>query len=119
MHIHKTILTVLGVVLTAVGILGFFNNPVLGIFAVNTLHNLVHLVTGVGALIVLANEDWHMWFARLFGLVYAVVAVAGFLSDDGMVMGMVMNTADHYLHVFLALVFLWIGFGPVPQQRRA
>jgi hypothetical protein len=45
----KTAAVVLGIVFLAVGILGFFPNPLLsptGLFVVNTAHNLVHLISG-------------------------------------------------------------------------
>jgi uncharacterized membrane protein YbaN (DUF454 family) len=43
----KTAALVLGIVFLAVGILGFFPNPLVsptGLFVVNTAHNIIHLV---------------------------------------------------------------------------
>jgi uncharacterized membrane protein YbaN (DUF454 family) len=45
----KTAAVVLGIVFLAVGILGFFPNPLVsptGLFVVNTTHNIVHLGRG-------------------------------------------------------------------------
>ncbi len=46
----KTAAIVIGVIFLAVGILGFFPNPLVsptGLFAVNTVHNLIHIVSGL------------------------------------------------------------------------
>jgi hypothetical protein len=118
----KSIVMVVGVVFVLIGVLGFFNNPILGIFEVDTVHNLVHLVSGAVALFMAsAGEMGAKKFAKVFGLVYLLVAVLGFvMADDGMLLGlMAINGADNYLHVALALVFLWVGFGkssPAPSM---
>ena len=44
----KTAAVVLGIVFLAVGILGFFPNPLVsptGFFVVNTTHNIIHLAS--------------------------------------------------------------------------
>jgi uncharacterized membrane protein len=56
-----------------------------------------------------------LWF-QIFGLVYAVVAVMGFLVGDGMIFNLIANNQnDTWLHVALAVVMLAIGFG-TPKQ---
>jgi len=45
------------------------------------------------------------------GVVYAIVAVLGLVSSGNMLLGVVlMNPADHWLHVALAIVILAAGF---------
>ena len=112
----KTIVMLLSVVLALVGVIGFVNDPVLGIFEVNTAHNLVHLLSGViGMAMAARGPASARTFALLFGAVYAVVAVLGFTSVDPaaphtMLLGLVeINGADNYLHLLLALVFLGVG----------
>ena len=108
----RTVSYVFGAVLAVVGLWGFVQNPVLGIFAANTLHSLVHLATGVVLLGVAA------WWAssstlalKVFGVVYAVLAVLGFVVGGETILGLVDNSvADNILHTALALVFLWAGF---------
>ncbi len=109
---EKTIVTVLGVVFIAIGLLGFVNDPLLGIFEVDTLHNIVHLLSGVLALVAVSmGMDAIRTYSKIFGVVYALVAVLGFLSG-GMLLGiMEINMADNFLHVVLAAVFLYLGFG--------
>ena len=56
-----------------------------------------------------------MWF-QLFGIIYAIVAVLGFMNPNGMLFGMMSNNpADTWLHVVLAVAMLAIGFG-TPKQ---
>jgi hypothetical protein len=51
-----------------------------------------------------------LWF-KLFGLIYAVVAVLGFMNPNGPILGMISNNpATTWLHVALAAAMLLIGF---------
>lgn len=108
----KTIVTILGVVFIAIGLLGFVNNPILGIFGVNTLHNLVHIVSGVLALwAVNKGMDSTVLFSKVFGIVYGLVAVLGFVVPAFMESLLAVDMTDNILHVVLAVIFLYIGFG--------
>jgi hypothetical protein len=108
----KTVVTILGVVFIAIGLLGFVNNPILGIFGVNTLHNLVHIVSGVLALwAVNRGMDATVLFSKVFGIVYGVVAVLGFVLPAFMMSLLAVDMTDNILHVVLAVIFLYIGFG--------
>jgi hypothetical protein len=108
----KTIVTILGVVFIAVGVLGFVNNPVLGIFAVNGLHNLIHILSGIIALGAVAmGTKATRTFSQVFGIIYGLVAVLGFILPSPLLGLIEINMADNLLHVVLALVFLYIGFG--------
>lgn len=107
----KKVVLLFGVVLTLVGIIGFFNDPIFGIFEVDTLHNVVHILTGVLALAFGKSEASAKMFAKVFGVVYAVVALAGLALGGDKILGLIeANMADHLLHVLLALVFLYVGF---------
>ena len=113
----KTIALLFGVVFLVVGILGFVpavtpNQMLLGIFHVNTAHNVVHLLSGVLALGAgMSSAAYARLYFRLFGIVYALVAVLGFLAGNGMVLGLISNNmADTALHVVIALVALALGF---------
>lgn len=113
----KNIAIAYGVVFVVVGILGFIpavtpEGRLIGLFEVNTLHNLVHLATGVVALIVAwSGLGAIQMFFRVFGVIYALVALLGFVSG-GALLGLVANNqADTWLHVVIAAVTLYIGFG--------
>ena len=103
---------VLGVIFVLAGIAGFVPNPLVGptgIFVTNPMHDYVHI--GSGAVLVIAGLTS---FAKpgllLVGVIYAVVAVLGFVMQEEMLFGLIhMNDADRYLHVGLALVLLAAG----------
>ncbi len=109
----KTVTMVLGVVLLLIGILGFFmSSPLLGLFEVDTTHNVVHLLSGIVGLIAASSgTSYARLFLIVFGLVYGAVAVIGF-TMSGSILGMfTVNMADNYLHTAIALVCLAVGFG--------
>ncbi len=60
-----------GVVLTLVGVAGFLTGGTLVIFAVNPLHNIVHLLTGVLGLVAgfSAGGQWARPYNKVFGVV--------------------------------------------------
>ena len=101
-----------GVVFILIGIIGFIQgDSVLGIFAVDMIHNLVHLASGVLALVFASRgENAARKYALVLGIVYALVTVLGFLTGEGKVLGLIsVNQADNFLHLVLAIVFLAIG----------
>lgn len=107
----KTVLYVFGAILAVIGLIGFVNDPVLGLFEVDTLHNLVHLVSGVIFLAVAAFASANASLtAKIFGVVYAVVTVAGFIMPGALEGIVEVNMADNVLHAGLALVLLYVGF---------
>ena len=113
----KTFGMLFGIVFLAVGILGFVpgitkDDMLLGIFMVNKAHSIVHIASGVVFLFasMAGAGAARLWF-KIFGLVYAVVAVLGFMTPNGMLLGMISNNpADTWLHVVLAAAMLLIGF---------
>jgi hypothetical protein len=105
---------VIGIVFLAVGILGFIPNPLVsetGLFAVNTVHNLVHIVSG---LVLLAGAYTALGSAmglKIIGVIYGLVAILGLIVGPGMLLGLIhINAADNWLHVLLAVVILAAGF---------
>lgn len=101
----------LGVVLLVVGLLGFvMESPLLGLFEVDTVHNLIHLASGVVALLVAGSRSGARMYLIVFGLVYGLVAVLGYTS--GSVLGLfTVNGADNLLHTAIAALCLVVGFG--------
>lgn len=114
----KSLAGVFAVVLILIGILGFIpgittdNGRLLGIFEVDTLHNIIHLASGLFAAWGAAtSESAARMYFKVFGVVYAIVAIVGIIQDDS-VLGLIgVNLADHILHVVIALVALVAGFG--------
>lgn len=101
---------VLGVVLTIIGIAGFFSDGMLFLFAVDSAHNLVHLLSGLAALYASRSHHLSQWYLMLFGTVYLIVALAGFLWDGNILGFFWTNRADDYLHAVIAIVSLVVSF---------
>jgi hypothetical protein len=122
----QRIALIFGTVFVIVGVLGWVPavNPggkLLGIFDVNAAHNVVHLATGVVAIIVGAmSEKASRVFFQVFGVIYGLVAVLGFFQGDAPLLGIVANNAaDSVLHVVIAVVALYLGFGMKPKASAA
>jgi Domain of unknown function (DUF4383) len=116
-NMHKKLSLLFGVVFLAIGILGFVpgitrEEHLLGIFHVNAAHNAVHNLTGLIALVAgLASEHAATLFFRIFGVVYGLVAMLGFIYGDRPILGFISNNvADTWLHVGIAAVSLLLGF---------
>ncbi|MFQ5626468.1 MAG: DUF4383 domain-containing protein [Methyloligellaceae bacterium] len=109
----KLITTLFGVTFILDGLLGFIPNPIVahdGIFAVNAMHNLVHILTGAGFL-----AGGYLCYARQtiigIGVAYVAVTVLGFLTTGDMLLGLVhINLADRWLHAALAVAIVAAGF---------
>jgi hypothetical protein len=126
----KSAAILFGLVFLVVGILGLLPmtaprdeqgmRMLLGIFHVNKWHNLVHLGSGIIFLIAaMAGVGASRCWFKIFGIIYAVVAVWGFAVGSGNTLFIVSNNpADTWLHVVLAVAMLAIGFG-MPRQATA
>jgi hypothetical protein len=118
----KLAATVLGIVFLAVGILGFIPNPIVsenGIFAVDTMHNIVHLVSGAVLLGGVYSSLGSGMALKIIGVIYGAVAVLGLVMGPGMLLGLIhVNANDNYLHVVLAVVILAAGF-MLPDNKSA
>ena len=108
---------VFGIVFIVIGILGFVpslapGGLLLGIFSVDAMHNVVHLVSGVLAILAAwGSARYARLYFKVFGVVYALVTVIGFIQGDTILGLMMINTADNFLLLVIALVALWAGFG--------
>ncbi len=109
-----------GIILILFGLLGFFNSPVIGVFATNTLHNLYYIVGGIVLLAGAYSPLGSSMALKIVGIVYGIVAILGFFltSADGMLLGLAMNTAAQWLHVVVAILILAGGF-LLPAEEKA
>jgi hypothetical protein len=121
----RTAAFALGVIFIIVGVLGYMPNPLVGpngIFVTNSLHNLVHIISGIFLLIGVYTALTPGLALKILGVVYAIIAILGFVmlkGGDGVMFGIAMNMMDHWLHVVLAIVILAAGFGLAPGPRTA
>lgn len=83
----------------------------LGLFPVNVLHDLVHLVFGIWGLFASRSLPQAKLYARVTAIAYAVLVVAGFLPGLQTLFGLVpIHSHDIWLHLVLALPAAYFGF---------
>lgn len=118
----KSAAMLFGIVFLAIGILGFVpgitkDEMLLGIFMVNPAHSVVHIASGVVALLcAMSGAGAARIYFQIFGIVYAIVAILGFMQPNGMLLGLISNNPpDTWLHVAIAVVSLLLGFGTAKQ----
>jgi hypothetical protein len=116
--IQRTVALLVGIVFILIGILGFVpalvpGGALLGIFAVNTLHSIVHLLFGVLG-VAAAMTGWPRMYNRVVGVIYFALAILGFipaLVPNGALLGLVsINTSDNFLHLVVGAVLIIVGF---------
>lgn len=110
-NLVKPLTWLFGVVLTLVGLAGFFTgSDMLLMFQVDMMHNIVHLLSGLIALFAASKgEAYARMYLQVFGVVYGLVTILGFWRMD--VILFPVNAADNYLHLAIAAVCLIVGFG--------
>lgn len=125
----RTFAMIFGIVFLAVGVLGFVpqlveplhpghppvdpeGGQLLGLFPVNMLHNVVHILFGLWGLAASRSLGGAVTYARAVAIIYAVLTVAGLLAEPFNTMfGMVpLYGNDVWLHAALALVAAYFGW---------
>lgn len=122
---------IFGAVYVLVGLLGFAvtggigfiateGGLLLGIFEVNPLHNIAHLLIGAVLLLAgLANVRAAKGVNGTVGAVYLLLGIVGFFIANTAANILALNTADHILHLGSALVLLAVAFGADKQVAPA
>lgn len=112
----RFIAVVFGIGFIFAGVAGFLphfttDGLLFGYFEVNTVHNIIHIVSGVIAIMAATKYSYTRLYFIIFGLVYAVVTILGFvLNGDLSFMWMHVNMADNFLHLGISLLSLFLGF---------
>lgn len=135
----RTAARILGVVYIVVGILGFVPgisppapagsptlavgtayNYVLGLFAVNVLHDIVHVAVGAWALFAGASATAARRFWRAIAVVFALLFVLGLIPATQTLFGLTpLFGYDAWLHLLTAIVALYFGWGAAAQETVA
>lgn len=116
---------IVGSTLVLVGIIGFLadasfevgtpheSGDLLGIFEVNGIHNIVHILTGALLLSGAGRADMAVKVTTIFVAAYGLVTLIGLIQGDT-VLGLVpVNAADNVLHIALTLT----GVGALLAER--
>ena len=112
---------IFGVVFLLVGILGLITpggmqmgaDPapavLLGLFSVNVLHNIVHLLFGVWGLVASRSFGGAKTYAQIGGVIYIVLACLGFVAPT--TFGFIpIGGNDIWLHAAAGVVLAAVGF---------
>ena len=123
--------TIFGAVYLLVGLLGFAVNGgigflatkgglLLGVFEVNPLHNIAHLLIGAALLIAgLFSVAAAKGVNTTVGAVYLLLGIVGFFLVGTNLNILALNTADHFLHLASAMVLLGVGLAADKSTRTA
>jgi len=122
----KAAAILVGLIFLLIGIVGFVpaitpaNGMLLGIFHVNTAHNIVHLASGIVFLLCgMAGTGPSQTFFRIFGIIFGVVALLGFFYGDNALLGIVAkNAADTWLYVVCWRSWCCFSASPLLAARR-
>lgn len=112
----KAAAIIAGILFVLLGVAGFVpalcpGGLLFGVLTVNEIQGIVYIATGVlGLLLGFGGETAGRTFFRIFGVVYALIAILGFAHVSGASIGIQMSTADNVLHVAIAVIGLAIGF---------
>lgn len=88
-----------------------FYGDAMGLFPVNILHNIVHLLFGVWGLLAARSFGAARGYARAVAIIYAVLLVAGLVPGLNTMFGLVpLFGNDVWLHAILALPAAYFGF---------
>jgi hypothetical protein len=92
-----------------------------GVFQVSVLHNVVHLLFGVGGLLLAKRHDWSVGYLVGGGAVYLVLFVYGLIVAEESEANVVpVNNADDWLHLGLGVGMVVLGVAlarPVIDRR--
>ena len=106
---------IFGAVLVLVGLLGFLvdstfdtgqpldGDKLLGIFEVNGIHNVVHILSGLFLLALAGKRKTAKTGALAFGVIYAVVTLIGLIDGKDVLSLLPVNPADNVLHIALTV----------------
>lgn len=119
-----------GIVFLVVGIAGFIPGLVMpfaaehpelainasagqlfGLFPVNVLHNIVHILFGIWGLVAWRSIPGSITYARSVAIIYAVLLVMGLIPVLHTTFGLIpLYGHDVWLHAALAAVAAYFGF---------
>ena len=127
----RTVAAVFGVIYVLIGILGFIpgmapggapagmesaSGSLLGIFPINAVHNIVHLVIGAALLYGATGRDAAVGILKVIGGAYVLFGVLGIISPDGFGI-LPLGGNDILLHFATGAVLLIAAFMDRDDRR--
>ena len=106
----KPITWIIGLLLVALGILGFvMGSPLFGYFDFDATQNVVLIISGLIGLLMAPKWGRARLFLLVFGIFFGIITVLGFATGQVLSFFYV-NQADNYLYLVLAVVCFLVGF---------
>jgi Domain of unknown function (DUF4383) len=114
----QAVAAVFGAIYLVAGVLGFFIHPLLGIFQVNFLHNLVHIAIGIGGLAAASSLANSKTFCQIAGVILLLLGLIGIgvANPFGL---LYVGGADVALHLVTGGVLAYFGFVAPVSTRSA
>ena len=125
----RTFALVFGIIYVLVGILGFIpalsthpadaphlsvesgHGYLMGLFPINILHNIVHLIIGVWGIVASRSLGGARLYAQALAIVYGLLAVLGLIPATNTTFGLIpIHGHDIWLHALSALIAAYFGF---------
>ena len=120
---------VLGIIFLLIGIAGFvpglLQTPepaadvevtqsfgrLMGLFPVNALHNLVHIIFGIWGIAAYRSYTGARGYSKAVAIIYAVLAVMGIIPGLNTTFGLIpLYGHDIWLHTVIAIAAAYFGF---------
>ena len=119
----------LGIIFLLIGIAGFvpdlLHNPeqaadvqvtqsfgrLMGLFPVNVLHNVVHIIFGIWGVVAYRSYTGARGYSKAVAIIYAVLAVMGIIPGLNTTFGLIpLYGHDIWLHALIAIAAAYFGF---------
>jgi hypothetical protein len=117
-----------GAIYLAAGVLGFLpflggsvtmtNSKLLGLFNINLLHNLVHIVIGIAGLAAAASLANSRRFCQVVGLILMLLGVIGVFVANPLGL-LYIGGLDIALHLVSGAILAYFGFAATVSTRSA
>ena len=114
----QAVAAVFGAIYLVAGILGFFNHELLGIFKVNLVHNLVHVVIGIGGLAAASSLPNSKRFCQIAGVILLLFGLIGIGAANPFGL-LYIGGSDIALHLVTGGVLAYFGFAAPVSTRSA
>ena len=126
-NLAVTVAWVLAALFLGAAVLGFVPNPLLGenaFFVTNTAHDLVHLASAIGFVIVaVLGEKASVWFMQAFGIFHVLIGLIGLMTLNSQTEGYLfniihINSFDNFLHLGSGILIVAAGWILRSYQHR-
>jgi hypothetical protein len=124
----QTVALLFGAIYLAAGVLGFLpflggsvtmtNSKLLGLFNINLLHNLVHIVIGIAGLAAAASLANSRRFCQVVGVILMLLGVLGVFVANPLGL-LYIGGLDIALHLVTGAILAYFGFAATVSTRSA